>query len=81
MSGREIRLPSDDAAPLTNSRIAGVLAEIADLIDIKGESPYKVAAYRRASDSVARCPVEVAAAYRAGDPPGLRKPLDLPQFR
>jgi DNA polymerase (family 10) len=72
MSGREIRFPSDDAAPLTNSRIAGVLAEIADLIDIKGETPYKVAAYRRASDSVARCPVEVAAAYRAGDPPELR---------
>lgn len=72
MAGREARPALDDDAPLTNSRIAGVLAEIADLLDIKGESSYKVGAYRRAADSVARCPVEVAAAYRAGERPQLR---------
>lgn len=72
MSERENRAPVGGVAPLTNSRIAGILAEIADLLDIKGESSYKVAAYRRASDSVARSAVEVAAAYRAGEPPQLR---------
>jgi DNA polymerase (family 10) len=72
MSGREARPALDDDAPLTNSRVAGILAEIADLLDIKGESSYKVGAYRRAADSVARCPVEVAAAYRGGEPPELR---------
>ena len=61
----------EPALALTNSRISAVLAEIADLLDIKGESSFKVGAYRRAADSVARCPVEVAAAYRDGDPPEL----------
>ncbi len=60
------------AAPLTNARIAATLAEIADLLDIKDASSFKVGAYRRAADSVARSSVDVAAAYRAGDPPRLR---------
>lgn len=72
MSGRPPRSPIDGSAPLTNSRIAAVFSEIADLLDIKGESSYKVAAYRRAADSVARSSVEVAAAYRAGQAPQLR---------
>ncbi len=54
MSPWERRPPLDDGAPLTNARIAAVLAEIADLLDIKGESSFKVGAYRRAADSVAR---------------------------
>lgn len=66
------RLPADADAPLTNARLAAVLAEIADLLDIKGESPFKVGAYRRAADSVARSQADVAAAYRAGRPPQLR---------
>ncbi len=71
---REIRRPLDetDPAALTNASIAAVLGEIADLLDIKGESSFKVGAYRRAADSVARSGVEVAEAYRAGDPPRLR---------
>jgi DNA polymerase (family X) len=72
VSPRAGRPAPDDAAPQSNGRIAAVLAEIADLLDIKGESPFKVAAYRRAADSVARSAVEVAAAYRAGDPPELQ---------
>ena len=44
MSPRELRPPLDDAsgdarAP-TNSRISAVLDEIADLLDIKGESSF-----------------------------------------
>ena len=69
---REFRVPLDDADPaaaLTNARIAAILSEIADLLDIKGDSSFKVGAYRRAADSVARSGVEVAEAYRAGEPP------------
>jgi len=72
VSPRELRPPLDDDEPLTNSHIAAVLAEIADLLEIKGESSFKVGAYRRAADSVARSGVEVAAAYRESDPPLLR---------
>ncbi len=56
---------------MTNARMAAVLAEIADLLDIQGASAFRVAAYRRAADSVARSGVDVAAAYRAGDAPRL----------
>jgi len=49
-----------------------MLSEIADLLEIKGESPFKVGAYRRAADSVRQSGVEIAAAYRAGDPPPLK---------
>lgn len=72
MSGRASRPPLGDSAPPTNARISAVLAEIADLLDIKGESSYKVAAYRRAADSVARSGIEVAAAYQSGEAPRLR---------
>ena len=73
MCPREIRPPLTDesAAALTNASVSAVLAEIADLLEIKGESSFKVGAYRRAADSVARAGFEVAAAYRAGDPPQL----------
>ncbi len=68
-----MRPPADDAtAALTNARIAAVLAEIGDLLEVKGESSFKVGAYRRAADSVARAGFEVAAAYRAGERPRLR---------
>ena len=34
--------PGDTDATLTNARIAAVLVEIADLLEIKGESSFKV---------------------------------------
>ncbi len=75
MAPRETREPVDPGGagtPLTNARIAAVLSEIADLLEIKGESSFKVGAYRRAADSVAHSGVEVAVAYREGEPPTLR---------
>jgi len=74
MAPRERPAPLDDSTEvvLTNGRLAAVLEEIADLLEIKGGSGYKVAAYRRAADSVAHAGVEVAAAYRAGERPALR---------
>lgn len=38
---------------MDNASIARVLAEIADLIEIKGENPFKIRAYRNAADVVA----------------------------
>lgn len=68
----EPRKPLEPDVPLTNSRIAAVLAEVADLLEIKGESAFKVGAYRRAADSVARSGLDLASAYRAGEAPTLR---------
>jgi DNA polymerase (family 10) len=61
----------DATLALTNPRVAALLVELADLLDIKGDSTFKSNAYRRAADAVARSPVELLAAYRAGDPPTL----------
>jgi DNA polymerase (family 10) len=66
------RTPDQAAAFLTNARVAGLLSEIADLLELKGESSYRVSAYRRAAESVSRATVDVVAAYRAGQPPRLR---------
>ena len=63
---------ADSGATLTNARVSAVLVEIADLLEIGGESSFKVGAYRRAADSVARSGTDVAQAYREGNPPRLR---------
>lgn len=55
----------------SNREIAAALGEIADLLDINGTSSFKVGAYRRAADSVARTSIEVGAAYQDDDPPRL----------
>ncbi len=52
----------------TNAAIAARLTEIADLLEIRGESAFRVGAYRRAAESVARCPLDLAAELRAGHP-------------
>jgi DNA polymerase (family 10) len=56
---------------LSNGDLARVFYEIADLLEIKGDVVYKAVAYRRAADAIERSPVEVARAYREGDPPEL----------
>ena len=43
-----------------NLAIARVLAEIGDLLEIKGENPFKIRAYRNASETVAHEPTPVA---------------------
>src|SRR5687767_10045036 len=62
---------ADTTLALTNPRIAALLSELADLLDIKGDSSFKANAYRRAADAIARAPFEVLPAYRAGSPPTL----------
>jgi DNA polymerase (family 10) len=49
-----------------NLEIARVLREIADLLELKGENPFKIRAYRGAADTVAAEPERVALLDDAG---------------
>lgn len=62
---------------MDNYSIARVFREIADLLEIKGENPFKVRAYRGAADSIADCPDAVAAMPAADRQrlPGIGKDL------
>ncbi|TME83346.1 MAG: DNA polymerase/3'-5' exonuclease PolX [Chloroflexi bacterium] len=60
-----------DAALLTNGQLARMFHEIGDMLEVKGELVYKTVAYHRAADAIAHSPVEVAEAYRAGNPPRI----------
>ena len=46
---------------MENVAIARVLAEIGDLLEIRGDNPFKVRAYRNASQTVRDCGERVAA--------------------
>jgi DNA polymerase (family 10) len=54
---------------LDNPGVARVLREIADLLEIKNDNPFKIRAYRNGADIVANHPHAVAAL----DAPGLRE--------
>ena len=45
---------------MDNLAIARLLGEIADLLEIKGENPFKIRAYRNASETVASCAAPLA---------------------
>jgi DNA polymerase (family X) len=61
----------DDVPALGNDELARIFYEIGDMLEIAGEMPFKVGAYRRAADSIAHSPVDLVAAYRGGTPPRL----------
>jgi DNA polymerase (family X) len=42
------------APAVTNARIAALLREYADLLELRGESPFRTAAYRRGAEAIAR---------------------------
>ncbi len=65
------RSPGGARQALTNSDLAGIFHEIGDILEIKGEIPFKTVAYHRAADAIARAPFDVAAAYGAGE----RRPI------
>ncbi len=46
---------------MDNLAVARVLAEVADLLEIKGENPFKIRAYRNGADAVAHWPDPLAA--------------------
>jgi DNA polymerase (family 10) len=64
-------------APLDNRAIARVLLEIADLLELKGENPFKIRAYRNGADVVAHAAEAAAGLDEAGlrGWPGIGKDL------
>jgi DNA polymerase (family X) len=63
--------PADEPAELTNGDLARIFHEIGDMLEVKGELRFKTVAYHRAADAIARSPVDLVAADRAGDPPKI----------
>ena len=64
-------------APLDNLAIARILAEIGDMLELKGENPFKIRAYRNGADVVANSPDPVAGLDAKGlqQWPGIGKDL------
>jgi len=62
---------------LDNLAIARVLGEIADLLEIKAENPFKIRAYRNAADAVAHAPdrIEALDASELRKLPGIGKEI------
>ncbi len=62
---------------MDNPAIAHLLGEIADLLEIKSENPFKIRAYRNAADIVANHPHQLALLDVAGlrEIPGIGKDL------
>ncbi|MBA3779166.1 MAG: DNA polymerase/3'-5' exonuclease PolX [Chloroflexi bacterium] len=61
----------DDVPLLSNGELARIFYEIGDMMELKGELPFKALAYRRAADAIAHSPFEVSSAYREGSPRAL----------
>src|SRR5918999_4872151 len=69
----------DEVPLLGNDELARIFFDIGDMLELKGELPFKVGAYRRAADSIAHSSLEITHAYRAGSPPrlpGVGKAID-----
>src|SRR3954470_20394631 len=69
----------DDVRLLANDELARIFYEIGDMLEIQGELPFKIGATRRAAESPAHSPLDIAGAYRAGTPPrlpGVGKAID-----
>jgi DNA polymerase (family 10) len=62
---------------LDNAAIARILREVADLLEIKDDNPFKIRAYRNGADIVANHPHEMAALDATGlrEIPGIGKDL------
>lgn len=63
--------PRSGDGVISNSELARIFNEIGDMLEILGEVVYKAVAYRRVADAIERWPEDVAARYRAGDPPRI----------
>jgi DNA polymerase (family 10) len=60
-----------DSTLISNSDMARVFNEIADMLEISGELVYKAVAYRRVADAVERWPDDVAHLFQADEPPKI----------
>jgi DNA polymerase (family 10) len=61
----------DAAADLTNGDLARIFHAIGDMLEVKGELVFKTVAYHRAADVIGRSPIDLVAAYRAGNVPKI----------
>src|SRR5437763_6037415 len=59
--GRSTTISRPKASGLDNGAIARVLREIADLLEIKDDNPFKIRAYRNGADIAANHPHDLAA--------------------
>lgn len=64
-------------APLDNLAVARILTEIGDMLELKGENPFKIRAYRNGADVVANSPEAVSCLDAKGlqQWPGIGKDL------
>jgi DNA polymerase (family 10) len=60
-----------DSTLISNSDMARVFNEIADMLEISGELVYKAVAYRRVADAVERWPDDVAHLFQSEEPPKI----------
>src|SRR5258708_7020853 len=69
------RLPMSKAPAKTPAEASELLEEIRHLMELRGENPFKVRAFEKASGAVAECDdlVELAQAGRLTDIPGIGK--------
>jgi len=52
---------------ITNQEIARIFQQIADLLEIQGENPFKVRSYRRSAESLRGLPEEASQLYARGE--------------
>ncbi len=52
---------------MTNSEIAEIFLDMADLLEMKNDNPFKIRAYRRAAESIKQLPREMKAMLAAGE--------------
>ena len=52
---------------MKNLELAWILAEIGDLLELQGENPFKVRAYRRAARAIELLPEDIEAVWRRGE--------------
>jgi DNA polymerase (family 10) len=63
--------PGEVRPPLSNDELATIFHQIGDMLEVKGELVFKTVAYHRAADAIGHYPIELARAYREGDPPRI----------
>ncbi|MDQ6693406.1 MAG: DNA polymerase/3'-5' exonuclease PolX [Chloroflexota bacterium] len=69
---------SPQAAEFTNATFARIFSDIAAMVELKGESPFKSRAYRAAADTFANLPEDLRQVWREGrvdDLPGVGKAI------
>lgn len=65
--------------PVQNAEVAAMFDQAAELLEIKGDNPFRSRAYRRAARVVERLPKSLASLLKAGEDlselPGIGKDL------